>query len=645
MLTSNPVPLTASGVFCFPSLCYNRRALFRTRTRIAHMNTGHSSLITRHSSLVTRYSLLITLLLAILLSLTRLLPVNAAIPERRFGAVDTFDNPAAASRLGAGWTRVRFPWADIQPNDSGQWNTSFFTDAQLAKELAAGREVTGLIVNTPPWALQDSSVPGVPNGLYLSEGDPNNLWAAFVRRIVSQYAGRINHWIIWNEPDIWDPNYPGRTWGSDEKNFLQLLRVAYNVIKQVNPNATVHLSAFTYYWDANYGRTPFFKRLLDEIQKDHSAAEHNDYFDVASANLYFRTDNVYDLIAWHHQQMREHGFDKPLWLTETNAAPSTDPAWPVPNPTFVITLEEQAHFMIQSLAMALAAGANRVAIYKMADVPADRAANPEPFGLVREDGSRRPAFSAFQVGSSYLAGFTEASLTERNDLYAVVTVKRGESGWTTVAWTRQPSPVKISVPAHATQATLVDWNGRKQRIAARDGKYEIEIAGATCTGGCLIGGAPRLIVEGSIGSAKIDQPGQPAKVAALTPTPLDSPIGTAAPAQPAASGTAKPEVTAAAIITVTATRKPTATSTTTPTATPTATKTSTPTDAATPQPTPTSSSTPTPTSTLAAQATATIIPTNTASELSGARPLLISGAVIVIVGMVVYAIRRNVKRS
>ena len=434
---------------------------------------------------------------------------TAAISEKRFGAIDTFDNPQAATQLGAGWTRVRFPWADMQPNDSGQWNTSFFTDGQLARELAAGREVVGLIVNTPPWALQDGSVPGVPNGLYLREDDPNNLWATFVRRIVSQYAGRINHWIIWNEPDIWEPSYPGRTWGGNEKDFLQLLRVAYNVAKQTNPNAIVHLSAFTYWWDVNYGRTPFFKRLLDEMQKDRSAAEHNYYFDVASANLYFSTDQIYDLIAWHHQQMLAHGFDKPIWLTETNAAPSTDPAWPVPGAKFTITLDEQAHFIIQSLAMALAGGANRVAIYKMADVPADRAANPEPFGLVREDGSRRPAFSAFQVGANYLSGFTEAALTTRNDLYTIVTVKRGEGGWTTAAWTRQPSPQKISVPAHAKQATLVDWNGRKQTITARDGQYEIEIAGATCTGGCIIGGAPRLIVEGSIGTAKIDAPSNP----------------------------------------------------------------------------------------------------------------------------------------
>lgn len=593
-------------------------------------------------SRITHYSLarslpvgLVTLLLAFALNLLQPLLATAAISERRFGAIDTFDNPQAASQLGAGWTRVRFPWADMQPNDSGQWTTSFFTDEQLNRELAAGREVVGLIVNTPPWALEDSSVPGVPSGLYLRDDDPNNLWATFVRRIVSQYAGRIDRWIIWNEPDIWEPSYPGRTWGSGEKDFLQLLRVAYNVIKETNPNASVHLSAFTYYWDTNYGRTPFFKRLLDEMQKDRAAAEHNYYFDVASANLYFRTDNIYDLIAWHHQQMREHGFAKPIWLTETNAAPSTDPAWPVPNPTFAITLDEQAHFIIQSMAMALAAGANRVAIYKMADVPADRAANPEPFGLVREDGSRRPAFSAFQVGSSYLAGFTEASLTERNEMYAVVTVQRGEAGWTTVAWTRQPSPQKISVSAHANQATLVNWNGSKQTITARDGKYEIEIAGATCTGGCLIGGAPSLIVEGSIGTAQIDAPSNPSGNAAQV---------TATRAATPADGT----ITATAAVTITATPRPTKTATPTVTATATATRTRTPTATSTATTTRTPTATATATSTGApsptVQPTATL--QATANETSDMPALLIIGGLgIVAAGIALYVIPRTTRRS
>jgi len=546
----------------------------------------------------TRHSWLVISLIA-LLGLIATPLAAAGIPDRRFGAIDTFDNPTAASALGAGWTRVRFPWADLQPNNDGEWNDSFFTEAQLNAEIAAGREVVGLIVNTTHWALEDSNIPGVPRGLNTRDDDPNNTWAIFLRKIVSRYAGRINHWIIWNEPDIWQPSYPGRTWGGDEKSFYQLLRTGYNVIKATNPNATVHLSAFTYYWDTNYGRTPFFSRLLDLMAKDPSAPGNNYYFDVASANLYFRPDNVYDLIAWHHQQMRERGFDKPLWLTETNAAPSTDPAWPVAQPEFSITLDEQSHFIIQAFAMALAAGTQRIAIYKMADVPGDHAANPEPFGLVREDGSHRPAFAAFQVAANYLAGFTGATLDQRGD-YAQVTVKRGEA-WTTVAWTRQPSPVNIEVTAHATQATLVDATGRTQRISARNGKYTIELAGASCTGGCLIGGAPKLIVEGAsaVPIAPVSKPpaaATPIGTAAITGTAVATEIATSA-------AVVTPTITSTKSATHTPTRTPsptataTSTHTSTPTATSTATATATATITATPSPTITHTPPPSPTAT------------------------------------------------
>ncbi|MBI5565355.1 MAG: hypothetical protein HY870_10680 [Chloroflexi bacterium] len=586
---------------------------------------------THHAPRSTYYGLLIIVLFGLIVA-----PLAAAgIPDRRFGAIDTFDDPKAASALGAGWTRVRFPWADLQPNNDGEWNDAFFTEAQLNAELAAGREVVGLIVNTPSWALEDGSIPGVPRGLNTRDDDPNNTWAIFLRKIVSRYAGRIDHWIIWNEPDIWDPRYPGRTWGSDEKDFYQLLRVAYNVIKATNPNATVHLGAFTYFWDTNYGRTPFFSRLLDLMAKDRSAPDHNYYFDVASANLYFRTDTIYDLIAWHHQQMRERGFDKPLWLTETNAAPSTDPAWPVAEPEFTITLDEQSHFIIQSFAIALAAGTQRIAIYKMADVPGDHAANPEPFGLVREDGSRRPAFAAFQVAANYLAGFTAATLDQRGD-YAQVTVQRGEA-WTTVAWTRQPSPVNIEVVAHTAQATLVDATGRTQRISAKNGKYIIELAGASCTGGCLIGGAPRLIVEGAspVSIAPVGKP--PAAPPAVAPPAVAaSPIGTAAPDEAATpSSVITPTVTLTKAPTRTPTRTPTLTATSTHAAARTPTPTATATSTATVTATPTSTTTSTPSATPTVAVTRSVRADDPTSDPAALIAVLTLG----VVGLAVIALR------
>ncbi len=477
-----------------------------------------------------------------------------AIPDRRFGVVETYDDPASAAAIGAGWTRVRFPWADLQPNNDGEWNNAFFTDEMLAAEIAAGREVVGMIVNTPFWALNDASVPGVPRGLYLPESDPGNVWATFVRQIVSRYAGRIDRWIIWNEPDIWDPAYPGRTWGGTVEEFFQLQRVAYNVAKETHPDVQVHLSAFTYFWDVNYGRTPFFSLLMDAIQRDPQAASHNYYFDVASANLYFRVDNVYDLIAWHHGQMQARGFDKPIWLTETNAAPSSDPTWPVANPTFPISLDEQAAFVPQVFAMAIAAGADRIAVYKMIDTPGDRAANPEPFGLVRDDGSRRPAFTAYQVAANYLSGFTGAALEHRDDFYAQVTVQRSEAT-TTVLWARSPSPVQVQVAARSTQAILADAFGRARTIVPRDGFYTVDLPHCTQPL-CAVGGPPQLVVEG-------------APAVAIPPASASGQTPGESSLQPTLEPTNTPTVTPPPSPTSTPTTMPTATATPPPAATPT----------------------------------------------------------------------------
>jgi hypothetical protein len=497
--------------------------------------------------------------------------------------------------------------------------------------------VAGLIVNTPPWALKDGGKPGVPAGMELPSENAQNLWATFLRQLVAKYAGRVNHWIIWNEPDIWDSKYPGQTWGGSVDEFLQFQRTAYFVAKTTNPQAVIHLAGFTYWWDVNYGRTPFFKRFLDALHNDPNAAGNNYYFDVVTVHQYFRTDTLYDLTAWHHVLMREHGFDKPLWLVETNAAPSLDPAWPAPGSQFQITLDEQGAFIVQAFAMGLAAGAERIAVYKMADTPGDKAANPEPFGLVRMDGSRRPAFGAFQIAAAHLAGFRSATL-DRRDEVAQVTVKRGAQT-TTVLWSRVTAPQRVTLGARAALGTapaaliVNTQTGAAWTQGASGGHYTLDLPGATCThvagGACLIGGWPVLVVEqgggGAAPSQAIGQPepprAQPATLVAHS-TPV---IKATLDAQPAAQAT------------VTPTLAPKATSTAAPTPSPTAT----PTPSPTPSPTATPSSTPSPTASPTASITPSVTPTLTPTPNPAAQSLAIdprAGLLLLGMGVVGAAI-------
>ncbi len=193
----------------------------------------------------------------------------------------------------------------------------------------------------------------------------------------------------------------------------------------------------------------------------------------------------------------EHGLDKPIWLVETNAAPSTDPAWPVPDPTFRVSLLEQAAYMPQGIGLALAAGAQRVEVYKLLDTPGDVVANPEPFGLVRADGTPRPAFITTRVAFAQLAGVSGAWWNEQGVVSQVVLQKPGSV--TRLLWARVTHGQVAHIPALATSATVTDMWGNQSTVPATDGTYQLVLYGGECqqTVGdyCMIGGPPLYVTE------------------------------------------------------------------------------------------------------------------------------------------------------
>jgi hypothetical protein len=554
-------------------------------------------------------SLLLTVL-CLCLGLGLPFSIQAGAPDYRFGVIEAYDAPWAATDLGAGWTRVTFRWNEVQPDSPDQWILPI-TDDQLNLELAQGRQVVGLVTNAPGWATDHGRGVGVPLGLDLGHNDPSNLWANFLRSLVSRYAGRIDHWIIWNEPDIWDSYH--QSWGGSVEDFAQLLRVSYGAVKETNPDGVVHLAAVTHWWDANYGRDLFFRRLLQTLSTDVNAPAHNYYFDAATFHVYFQPENVYDLTIFYTGLMREFGLDKPIWIVETNAAPSEDPAWPVAGAQFKVTLEDQAAFIVQSLALGIAAGAERIAVYKMADTELDLTANPEPFGLVRTDGTRRPAFTAYQVATTYLAGFRSGRWEQRDDL-SVVIVDRGAQT-TTVAWSRTPAPQTALIPANTTSALLVDMWGRARLVYPERGYYMLTLPGCDYEGTCLIGGAPLMLVE-------------------------DAPSDTSAPPPPPAP--TAPPVDAPSVL------APTPAPTYTPTPSPTPTPTEPPTATPTPSPSPNASGTPTPLATptpLPPTATATPQPTPTPIPPVLPPPtrssLPTAGIVLLVIALAGLAVRRR----
>ena len=491
--------------------------------------------------------------------LTRpLSPTEAAGVDWRFGVIEGYEAPGEASTLGVGWTRVRIHWAETQAGGPDTWTPSV-SEAQINGEVAAGRLVVGLLIGIPDWARDGNRL---PVGLGLPHDDPGNAWGNFVREAVGRYNGRINHWIIWNEPDIADMNAPGHTWDGSIQDFIRLQRTAYLVAKEVNPKVVIHLPAFTFFWDEGY-----IYNFFDALVADPAAAEHGYYFDVATAHLYFQPNSIYDRVQQLYGAMSSRGLPwKPVWLVETNAPPLDDPAWPVPNWTLSVTQDEQAAFMPQALASALAAGAQRVAVYKLKDTEGDRAANPEPFGLIRQDGSRRPAFTTYRIAIRYLAGMTGVARERWNEVGQIRIDQAGQS--TTVLFARLPFPQQAEVAATANTALLVDMWGTQQQVVAQDGVFRVDLPPALCTQPigdyCMIGGTTYYLVQASEGGEVV------------APVIMEETAATAVPDAPAPTvvETAMPTETATAVPTVspshTPTRTPAATATVTKTPTATA---------------------------------------------------------------------------
>jgi hypothetical protein len=436
-------------------------------------------------------------------------------PDPRFGIVEAYVNSAAATEAGAGYTRIIFRWDLIQPGGPGDWKPANVPDPFIEAELAAGRQVVAALTSTPAWATADGSdsPKAVPDMDY---------WEQFVRRMAQQYQGRIRHWIIWNEPDVWDVNHPGATWAGTEENYYRLLKTAYHAIKGVDPTMQVHMAGLTYFWDWEHGRRQYLDRLLNVIVADPEAPAHGYYFDAVVYHLYFKPRQTLDIIGEVQGMLGAHGImAKEIWINETNAPPSEDPQEPPwSTPRFRISLEEQSAFVIQEFALAFAAGADRVEFYKMRN-SADHPESIEPYGLLRADDSRRPAFDAYRVVTTYLRDFRAVQWQNLSDVYAVTFDRGGTT--TTVLWTTRRTPTRFTINAIAPQATLVDEGGNTRTLTATDGTYTIELPGAICTQAtdCFIGGAPRLLVE--VGSPA-DRPSL-VPVALLTPATAEYPKG------------------------------------------------------------------------------------------------------------------------
>lgn len=315
-----------------------------------------------------------------------------------------------------------------------------------------------------------------------------------MRQLAQRYAGKIDTWIIWNEVDIPDGDW--RTWDGSIDDYVQLMAVGYQAAKAGNPRAQVAHYGSPWWYD--HGE--YLAHFLDIIAARPDAREHNYFFDIGNLHLYSRAADIARIIPWYRDQLAAHGIPtKPLWIGETNVIPYDDPIWPEGKGGFRASMDEQAAYIIESFATYVALNVDRIGVNRLLD-GADFQGGGEPFGLLRNDGTTRPAFKAYQVATRYFGGTTPVSYRDDNGIVTVVLQRPDQR--ITVAWTLKPAARMLDLAAIAPGAVLVGKYGNVDQVwASDDGTYRVELGPATANSNdgdaldFVVGGDPVILIE------------------------------------------------------------------------------------------------------------------------------------------------------
>ena len=291
--------------------------------------------------------------------------------------------------LGARWVRMDASWYRAEPV-SGRYDERFLGEVARAISLArgAGSKVILMVNESPPWASLSGDKNAPPT-------DPAD-YASYLRFVATRFAGQVDAWEIWNEPNI------PRFWstGPDAAEYARLLRAAYPAVKAGDPAAKVLFAGVAFndydFLERAYAADPDLGRFFDVM-----ATHPYTYGGAPPEEIYRRLDNgrvhpgSFSGYREVRASMQQHGDDKPIWFTEFGWATTTQdtPLGGVDAATQADYLTRAYEYLEQDPYVEVAAWYS----YRNSNWANDADTWEDQLGLVRTDFSPKPAYQAFKA--------------------------------------------------------------------------------------------------------------------------------------------------------------------------------------------------------------------------------------------------------
>lgn len=367
-----------------------------------------------------------------------LYPPDRAIPVQLFGM--HIHHLLKGARERTQWPVVSFGswrlwgtytyWARLEPK-KGKWDFSLL-DKYVDMAEQHHVEVLLTLGITPEWASSRSSSKSNfgPGGAAMPKTIDD--WRNYVRKVATRYKGRIHEYEIWNEPNI-STQYNGSI-----SEMVQLARVAYQTLKQVDPTITVCSPSPTH-----EPGVPWLNQYLK--------AGGGKYADVIAFHLYVdpeAPERMVPLIRQVEQVMAKDGAgDKPLWDTETGYLiqnkQSVVPTPPhIHTPYVAISQDLTAAYVARTYILSWSSGVSRLYWYAWDNWYA---------GLVEPDGKTlKPPAIAYGQMENWLVGATMTSCGSNaaGTWTCAITRPGGYRGW--IMW--NPGATRHLIKFHIPNA-------------------------------------------------------------------------------------------------------------------------------------------------------------------------------------------------
>lgn len=309
-----------------------------------------------------------------------------------------------AKLAGARHVRVDVGWSTLQPERRGKLNRYYLAKIDRVVREANRRDLSLIFTftSTPCWA---STAPE-----RLKQGCSGSWWERDVaiyppRRaadyadalafLVRRYRSRVDAWEVWNEPNLDDFLI------SDDRaaDYARLLRAAYPAAKRAHRGTTV-LGGSLANADYRFTQALFRHGVHNRFDAWSIHPYTHDHSPLDAGTPRTRHKSFVRGIPLVRRVLLRNGDAEPLWLTEIGWSSCTVRNHPEPGENCV-SETTQARYL--ALAYALMQRWSYVDVgiwFKLENSGTDPSDRIQNYGLVREDGSPKPAYSAFVAAAA-----------------------------------------------------------------------------------------------------------------------------------------------------------------------------------------------------------------------------------------------------